>query len=187
MKVYHFNTNNKLLTGVADAHPNPMREGEFLIPAFATDIAPPSLASNEAAKWETDHWTIVPIVMDPGTGDLEPVNLTRYAADVRWRLEVGGTGIVFENISIPLATDRDSQVKAFAARYQADQDPQFTINWKCADGNWKALNATTIQAASNAILQHVKRWFDAEQVVVQKIVMGEITTVSQIDAAFAAM
>jgi len=187
MKVYHFDINTKLLTTAADAHPNPMREGEFLIPAFATEIAPPSLAPNEAAKWETDHWAVVPILVNPGTGDLETVNLTRYAADVRWRLETGGTGIVVENISIPLATDRDSQVKAFAARYQADQDPKFTTNWKCADGNWRALNAATIQAASNAILQHIKRWFDAEQIVVQKIENGEITTAPQVDAAFAVM
>jgi hypothetical protein len=187
MKVYHFDINTKLLTATADAHPNPMREGEFLIPAFATEIAPPSLAPNEAAKWETDHWAVVPILVNPGTGDLETVNLTRYAADVRWRLETGGTGIVVENISIPLATDRDSQIKAFAARYQADQDPKFTTNWKCADCNWKALNAAKIQAASNAILQHVKRCFDAEQIVVQKIAMGEITTAPQVDAAFAMM
>lgn len=187
MKVYHYDIGTKLFVGVADAHPDPMREDGFLVPAFATKIAPPSLAPNEAARWESDHWGIVPIVIDPRTGDLEPVNLVRYAADVRWRLETGGTGIVSENVSIPLATDRDSQVKAFVARYQADQDPQLTVNWKCADGNWRALDAAAIQTASNAILQHVKRWFDAEQFVVKKIATGEITTVPQVDAAFAAI
>lgn len=187
MQVYHYDIDTKLLIGTSDAHPNPMQPGEFLIPAFATELAPPTLAPNEAAKWETDHWIVVPIVADPGAGTAEPVDLTRYAGDVRWRLEIGGTGIVFEGTSIPLATDRDSQVKVFAARYQADQDPNFTINWKCPDGAWRVLSAAAIQAASTAILLHVKRCFDAEQVVVQKIAAGEITSASQVDAAFAAM
>ena len=187
MNVYHFDLDTKLLTGAAGAHPNPMREGEFLIPAFATDLAPPSLAPNEAAKWDNDHWTIVPIVVDPNTGAPEPVDLARYAGDCRWRIETGGTGIVVDNVSIPLATDRDSQVKLFAARYQVDQDPSFTVNWKCPDGVWRMLNATAIHAASDAVLTHIKKCFDTEQAVVQKIDTGEITTVPQVDATFATM
>lgn len=187
MKVYHFDLDTKLLSGVADAYPNPMREGEFLIPAFATDLEPPSLAPNEAAKWDNDHWTVVPVVVDPSTGTPEPANLSQYAGNVRWRLETGGTGIVFESAFIPLATDRDSQVKVFAARYQVDQDPNFTVNWKCPDGAWRMLNAAAIYTASNAVLAHIKKCFDTEQTVIQKIDTGEITTVPQVDAAFATM
>ncbi|MFE0015987.1 hypothetical protein ACFWXH_14150 [Mesorhizobium sp. NPDC059054] len=187
MQVYHYDIGTKLLTGSSEAHPNPMREGEFLIPAFATPMAPPTLVPNEAAKWENDHWTVVPIVMDAGTGTPQPVDLVGYAGDLRWRLETGGTGMLFENISIPIATDRDSQVKVFAARYQVDQDPNLTVNWKCPDGTWRILNASAILAASNAVLLHIKKCFDTEQLVVQKIAAGEITTVPQVDAAFASM
>lgn len=187
MQVFHYDIGTKLLIGTSEAHPNPLQEGEFLIPAFATEVAPPTLSPNEAAKWETDHWAIVPIVVDPDTGTPEPVDLVQYAGDVRWRLETGGTAIAFGDISIPLATDRDSQVKVFAARYQADQDPNFTVSWKCADGAWRLLSAAMIQAASNAVLLHVKKCFDAEQAVVQKIVSAEITTVPQVDSAFAAV
>lgn len=187
MQVFHYDIGTKLLIGTSEAHPNPMQEGEFLIPAFATEMIPPTLAPNEAAKWDDDHWTIVPIVVDPGTRTLEPVDLTHYAGDVRWRLETGGTGMIFENVPVPLATDRDSQVKVFAARYQADQDPDFTVNWKCTDGVWRVLNAAAILAASDAILLHVKKCFDTEQLVVQKIGTGEISSVPQVDAAFSAM
>lgn len=186
MQVYHYDIGTKLLTGTSEAHPNPMREGEFLIPAFSTPMAPPTIAANEAAKWENDHWTVVPIVVDTGTGTPQPVDLVRYAGDLRWRLETSGTGIVFEDTSIPLATDRDSQMKVFAARYQADQDPNFTVNWKCPDGVWRILNAVAIHAASNAILLHIKKCFDTEQLVVQKIRTAEIATVAQIEAAFTA-
>lgn len=187
MKVYHYDVASKLLIGSSDAHANPMRPDEFLIPAFATALAPPTLAPNEAAKWDNDQWNIVPIVVDPGTGTPGPVDLASYAGDVRWRLETGGTGMIFENAPMPLATDRDSQVKVFAARYQADQDPDFTVNWKCSDGAWRVLDAAAIQAASNAILMHIKKCFDTEQLVVQKIDAGEITSVPQVDAAFSAM
>ncbi|WP_054312288.1 DUF4376 domain-containing protein [Mesorhizobium sp. 1M-11] len=187
MQVYHYDIGTKLLSGTSEAHPNPMREGEFLIPAFATALMPPALAPNEAAKWVDDHWAIVPVVVDPGTGTAQPIDLVGYAGDVRWRLEIGGTGMVVEDMSIPIATDRDSQMKIFASRYQADRDPNFTVNWKCPDGAWRILNASAILAASNAVLLHIKKCFDTEQLVVQKIGAGEITTVPQVDAAFASM
>lgn len=186
MQVFHYDIGTKLLTGASDAHANPMQPGEFLIPAFATQIAPPTLAPNEAAKWENDRWTVVPIVVDSGTGTPQQVDLVGYAGDLRWRLETSGTGIVFEGTPIPLATDRDSQMKIFTARYQADQDPNFTVNWKCPDGVWRILNAVAIHAASNAVFLHIKKCFDTEQLVIQKIRIAEIATVAQIEAAFAA-
>lgn len=185
MQVYHFDMSTKLLVGVSDAHSNPMQPGEFLIPAFATEVPPPSLALNEAAKWENDHWVIVPVIVDQETNALQPVDLISYAADLRWRLESGGTGMIFDNVAIPLATDRDSQLKILAARYQADRDPAYKINWKCTDGVWRVLNANAIGAASDIILLHVKKYFDIEQRVVQKINSGEITSAPQIDASFA--
>lgn len=185
MKVYHFDIITKLLAGVSDAQSNPMQPSEFLIPAFATAVAPPPLTQNEAAKWESDHWIVVPVIIDQETNIQQPVDLASYAADLRWRLESGGTGMIFEDIAIPLATDRDSQLKILAARYQADLDPAFNVNWKCADGTWRVMNAAAIRSANNTILSHIKKYFDAEQRIVQQITAGEITSVRQIDSAFA--
>ncbi len=185
MQVYHFDATTKLLTGLSDAHSNPMQPGQFLVPAFATEVPPPPLAPNEAAKWENDHWIAVPVIVDRETNAQQPVDLASYAADLRWRLESSGTGMIFGNIAIPLATDRDSQMKILSARYQADIDPTFTINWKCSDGTWHAFDTDRIKAASNIIISHINKYFEIEHFICKQITAGVITSTQQIDAAFA--
>ncbi len=53
MTIYGFNMNYKYI-GVFQAKANPVREGSYLIPAFRTDIAPPTLADDEFAVFYTN-------------------------------------------------------------------------------------------------------------------------------------
>lgn len=72
------------------------------------------------------------------------------------------------------------------ARMAAEADPDFTTDWKAADGSFVTIDAATIVAVSNAVLAHVANCFAIEAQVIDAIDNGAITTTGEVDAAFAA-
>lgn len=58
MKIYHYNPANGAFTDESDAHPSPLEDGVFLVPAHATTIAPPASGEHEVAVFENDTWTL---------------------------------------------------------------------------------------------------------------------------------
>lgn len=61
MEIYNYDKITNEFLSTFEARPNPMEEGEFLIPANATAKPLPVLATNEAAVFNigNDDWTIV--------------------------------------------------------------------------------------------------------------------------------
>lgn len=57
--IYHYDPDTGVALGTSFADPNPMEEGAFLLPAFATRLAPPEVVSGEAARWDGEGWVIV--------------------------------------------------------------------------------------------------------------------------------
>ena len=109
-------------------------------------------------------------------------DLTAYAADARWRKEVGGITIS----GIPIATDDRSKQMIMGARIAADADDTFTTSWD-AGGTVVPLDAATIIAVSNAVLAHVNECFMIYATVQAGIAAHTITKTAQIDAAFGAV
>jgi hypothetical protein len=58
MKIYHYDSSNGAFTGISEADPNPRRAGSFLIPAFATEVAPPSASEKQFASWNGSEWEL---------------------------------------------------------------------------------------------------------------------------------
>lgn len=110
-------------------------------------------------------------------------DLAAYAADVRWRKEVGGTTIT----GVAYPTDRDTQGKLTSAFVLASADPSATFKWKLPDGTFTpSIDATNMQAVAKAVGQFVNGCFSTEETVVKGINAGTITTRGQVDTAFAA-
>jgi hypothetical protein len=107
-------------------------------------------------------------------------DLAGYAADIRWRKEVGGIVVG----GVPVATDDRSKLLIAGARIKADANPEFTTKWK-SDSGFVLIDAATIIAISDAVLAHVDSCFDTENEVMAAIDAGTITTREQIDAALA--
>ncbi len=107
-------------------------------------------------------------------------DLIGYAANVRWRKEVGGISVG----GIPVATDDRSKLLIASARIKADSNPEFTTKWKTGSG-FILLDAATIIALSDAVLAHVDACFETEGEVLAAIDAGTITTRDDVDAAFA--
>jgi len=107
--------------------------------------------------------------------------LKAYAAAVRYDKEVGGTTV--SNAVYP--TDRESQSKMTAAVVLSQVNPSAVFSWKVADGSFVSLDAPAILTVASTVGAFVGGCFATEGEVVASIDDGTITTLTQIEAAFA--
>lgn len=130
-------------------------------------------------------WTDQGGFVEPPQPPIDPAEqkamLIAYAADARWRKEVGGIIVG----GVPVATDDRSKQMILGARLAAEADSGFTTPWVGSDGSINTLNAAQVVAISNAVLAHVAGCFATFATVKADIDTGDITTREEIDAAFA--
>lgn len=108
-------------------------------------------------------------------------SLQLYTAEKRWQKETGG----FELNGMHIATDDRSKLMLSGVRVAAEAHPDFTTQWKAADGAFVSLSAPQLVAISNAVLAHVSMCFALEAQVLSQIADGTISDRSQVDVAFA--
>ena len=83
MQIYHY-ASNSLYTGSSPADLSPLEPGQYLIPAFATETAPPSYdPSTEQARWTGEDWEIEPIPPEP---EPEPIPPEPTPEQPNWKL-----------------------------------------------------------------------------------------------------
>jgi hypothetical protein len=109
-------------------------------------------------------------------------DLVAYAADRRWRQEVGGITVA----GVPVATDDRSKLMITGARVAAMADSGWSTVWHGADGNTYPVDAPAMVAISNAVQAHVNGGFATFALVKAAIESGTITTLAEVDASFAA-
>ncbi|ABB56778.1 hypothetical protein [Synechococcus elongatus] len=133
MLVYHYDPQTRIFVDVTPADPSPLEQGAFLIPAFATTIAPPALSNDERAIWEETDWRVEAIPQpEPDTEpDTEPLPQADWdafnavlLADVRLNQICGAAlqaGAVVAVAGLPAALSQVSTngVAAFALVFNA--------------------------------------------------------------------
>ncbi len=60
MKIHNYDPFSKVFTCTTDADESPLEDGVFIIPANATDIAPPPLKEGEIAVFKDVDWEVRP-------------------------------------------------------------------------------------------------------------------------------
>ena len=61
MQIFHYNPDNGEFLGVGKADPDPLEQGNWLIPAHATTVAPPAVTlPDTVARFQNGVWSIVP-------------------------------------------------------------------------------------------------------------------------------
>lgn len=60
MRIWNYHPVTGELLGSSVADPNPVEEGEWLTPAFATDVAPPDAQPGRALVWLGGSWDSAP-------------------------------------------------------------------------------------------------------------------------------
>jgi hypothetical protein len=130
------------------------------------------------ADWLFDGATFV----QPSPGLYTKKQLAAYAASVRYNKEVGGTVIS----GVPYLTDRETQAKLTSAALMMQVNPAATIQWKGADGSFVTLDAAGMLSLASAVGAFVQTCFGTEATVLAAIEADTITSLADIDAAFAA-
>lgn len=59
MKIYHYHPECKYYLGYSDADESPLEPGVFLIPAYATDIEPPTCTECKIPVFNGTSWDII--------------------------------------------------------------------------------------------------------------------------------
>ena len=109
-----------------------------------------------------------------------PVDLYAYAADARWRKEIGGITVN----GVPIATDDRSKQMIIGARLAASVNPNWSTMWVGSDADIYPVDATAIVTISDAVQSHVNACFTMFADVKADIDNGTVTTVQEIDGAF---
>lgn len=60
MDIYHYHSVTGEYLGTSQAMPDPLEPGRFLIPAHATEIAPPAAGEHEVSVFEDGAWSVKP-------------------------------------------------------------------------------------------------------------------------------
>lgn len=122
--IYHFDRATRLYVGSSDARPNPEEEGEFLIPGFATDVAPPEAGAGQAARFdlEVGAWELVDL---PPPGEALPSELTveqrmrLLQLHVQDRLDAQARAIGYDSIFTAVTYAEEPAVPKFQQEGQA--------------------------------------------------------------------
>ncbi|TCR60928.1 DUF4376 domain-containing protein [Bosea sp. BK604] len=142
--------------------------------------APQRLVDVSGVEGIAENWTMDEAGAFHPPPASPPIDLLAYAADRRWRQEVGGITIS----GVPIATDDRSKIMIMGARVAAEADPDWSTIWHGADGGTYPIDAAAIVAISDAVQAHVNQGFATFAEVKAEIEAGEITTPEEVDAAF---
>jgi hypothetical protein len=106
--------------------------------------------------------------------------LKEFAAELRWRREVGG--VMMGDMTI--ATDDRSKALITGAEALSRLDPAYTQQWKTEGGVFITLDASQIQALALLIGHHVSNCFAMEADAFAQIDAEDITTFEALEQIF---
>lgn len=118
----------------------------------------------------------------PDANSYTTTQLHAYAADVRWRKEM--SGVVVNDMMV--ATDIASQAKVDGAYSFVKDNPNTVVRWKLPTG-FVSLTSDQVIVMARAVGNFIEACFSTEAELYNQISSGEVTSLEQIDAAFAAI
>ncbi len=141
MKIYNYDPANGAFINESEAHPSPFGEGVFLIPAHATDIAPPAFGARETAVFADGAWTVK---ADYRGVDLFDIKTAQPAS-------IGELGVTPADKGLTEAKPLDTPCKWDAKKKKWVDDLDAVKAKKSADLNLACTQAITAGAVSSAL------------------------------------
>jgi hypothetical protein len=113
-------------------------------------------------------------------------SLPTYNADARYRKATGGV-VVTSLSAVAFLTDPVARNTLASAHDYAVAHPGHVTDWKLSDGTFVKLTEAQLLTAVNAVAAFVQACFTCESTNLTAITGGTLTTLQQIDDAFAAI
>ncbi len=134
MQIYHYHSETKALITSSPAKESPLEPGVFLIPGFATDVAPPDFVEGQARVFVNGQWQYVPI-SNPEVGPSPTPIVTNDMVNIERTRRINA-GKEFGGIYLTGSdTDRANLSDlAFAAQLRLAAGDQVTMTY-FRDGN----------------------------------------------------
>ena len=124
-----------------------------------------------------------PSFIQPAAGVYDAGQLKAYSDDARWRKEQGG---IITTQGFPIKTDDRAQAKITGVYSASLAVPAVVTPWRAADGLIVQLDAAGMAAMNDDLLTHINNCFAISADNYAAIDAGTMTTLDEIDAAFAA-
>lgn len=133
---------------------------EAVLAAYPEGTIEVPLKPGPSQEWDGTQWQIVP----PSQSEvLEAVKARRDQAI--------SSGITISGV--PIHTDETSQTRIMGAAVAAMLDPDYSVQWKAADGTFVMLTAVQVIGIASAVRAHVQACFDREAVLRTAVASGE--------------
>jgi hypothetical protein len=148
----------------------------------------PELAEVIKAYNVLPAWLLnAPTFVQPTPTTYTKGQLAAYAADARYRHASGGVAVTSLGGAVPFLTDPVSRNTIDSAHNYAVANPGHVTDWKLSDGSFIKLSEAQLATLLQDVAGFVQSCFTCESSTVTSINAGTITTLAQIDAAFAAI
>lgn len=119
MKVYNYDPETGIYINEGIADESPLEEGVWLIPAHATEIAPPSVPEGKVAVWKDGSWSVetAPAKPEPIKPNPVPEPTQQERANAAARRYLGDTDwYVIRQVETGVAVPQEILDKRAAAR-----------------------------------------------------------------------
>lgn len=184
MQIYNYDRLTGVYVGTSQADPNPEVEGEFLIPAFATTIAPPAVTANFDRVFDGTKWVYREQDAsedDPVPNNQEPsndffVNAIRdqkLADGLKWH------GVWYQTDKKAIANITGASVGATVALMTGAQpgnlrwaDADSDFGWIATDNSITPMDAQTMIAFGQSAMAYVFKVTFAARTIKDRINNG---------------
>jgi hypothetical protein len=129
-----------------------------------------------------------PTFIQPSPGAYTNEQLASYSASARYDHATAGIIVASLNATVPFLTDPVSRNTVNSAwDYMNSKGTTNTVQWKMSNGSFVTLTTTQMNTLMSSISLFVQACFDCESSTLSSIASGAVTTLAQIDAAYAAV
>ena len=87
MNIFNYHPSTGVFLGISKADPDPLVEGGWLVPAYATTVATPQITSGNRAVWKGNAWALeaiptpAPAIPAPPPATSEEKRAVAYGAE----------------------------------------------------------------------------------------------------------
>ncbi len=161
MKIYCYDPQTMKFLEERDARPDPLSEGEYLIPAFATSIAPPDIAEQQEAVFNGTDWTVTDI---PAAPPPPPVPPPPALSDLKLRAKYT-INAAAENARLAYITAGSGQAMVY--REKVDEARALQTDTYISPDHYPLLSAeigitaSTLQEIAVVVLSRHAAWLNA--------------------------